>query len=44
VGAITESHGGTVAVESAEGVGTNFVVRLPLAQHEQAVLPVTFST
>jgi PAS domain S-box-containing protein len=44
VGAITESHGGTVAVESTEGVGTNFVVRLPLAQHEQAVLPVTFST
>jgi PAS domain S-box-containing protein len=31
VGAITESHGGTVAVESREGGGTTFRVSLPLS-------------
>lgn len=31
VGAITESHGGTVGVETTEGGGTTFVVSLPLA-------------
>jgi len=34
VGAITESHGGTVSVESRVGGGTTFVVSLPLAVRE----------
>jgi len=34
VGAITESHGGTVRVETTAGGGTTFVVRLPLAVRE----------
>jgi PAS domain S-box-containing protein len=34
VGAITESHGGTVSVETTEGGGTTFVVSLPLGVRE----------
>ena len=34
VGAITESHGGTVAVQSGEREGATFVVRLPLSVRE----------
>ncbi len=29
---LARQHGGKISVESAEGVGTTFVVRLPLAQ------------
>lgn len=37
VNAITESHGGTVGVESRVGAGTTFVVRLPLAVRQPDV-------
>jgi PAS domain S-box-containing protein len=36
VGAITESHGGTVSVESGVGGGSTFVIQLPLAAREPA--------
>ena len=27
---VTKGHGGTLAVESTEGIGTEFIVRLPI--------------
>jgi signal transduction histidine kinase len=32
---VVEKHGGTITVETEEGVGTTFIIRLPLQQPAQ---------
>src|SRR6185503_11585800 len=38
---LTELHGGTVAVESVEGQGTTFTIRMPYIEADAGAVPVS---